>query len=211
MKKKKGFTLTEILVVIVLIGVIMAIAIPSVVEVRKRINKRLLSEKKQEILVAAQLYGNDRKLTTDTYINVYTLLEDYIKRDVDPNNTNCKGSNTTNGCIINPVDDTSMNNDRILIRVNGKSLVAVWDDGSVIGGLEPSNLVEIVKSNLNCTEQNKKVDEGKCVYGLDNTTDPNNYLSYSGIMWRVLGVYKIDNKEVAKLISNDNVVWEISA
>lgn len=211
MKKKKGFTLTEILVVIVLIGVIMAIAIPSVVEVRKRINKRLLSEKKQEILVAAQLYGNDRKLTTDTYINVYTLLEDYIKRDVDPNNTNCKGSNTTNGCIINPVDDTSMNNDRILIRVNGKSLVAVWDDGSVIGGLEPSNLVEIVKSNLNCTEQNKKVDEGKCVYGLDNMTDPNNYLYYSGIMWRVLGVYKIDNKEVAKLISNDNVVWEISA
>lgn len=211
MKKKKGFTLTEILVVIVLIGVIMAIAIPSVVEVRKRINKRLLSEKKQEILVAAQLYGNDRKLTTDTYINVYTLLEDYIKRDVDPNNTNCKGSNTTNGCIINPVDDTSMNNDRILIRVNGKSLVAVWDDGSVIGGLEPSNLVEIVKSNLNCTEQNKKVDEGKCVYGLDNTTDSNNYLYYSGIMWRVLGVYKIDNKEVAKLISNDNVVWEISA
>lgn len=104
-----------------------------------------------------------------------------------------------------------MNNDRILIRVNGKSLVAVWDDGSVIGGLEPSNLVEIVKSNLNCTEQNKKVDEGKCVYGLDNTTDPNNYLYYSGIMWRVLGVYKIDNKEVAKLISNDNVVWEISA
>ena len=211
MKKKKGFTLTEILVVIVLIGVIMAIAIPSVVEVRKRINKRLLSEKKQEILFAAQLYGNDRKLTTDTYINVYTLLEDYIKRDVDPNNTNCKGSNTTNGCIINPVDDTSMNNDRILIRVNGKGLVAVWDDGSVIGGLEPSNLVEIVKSNLNCTEQNKKVDEGKCVYGLDNTTDPNNYLYYSGIMWRVLGVYKIDNKEVAKLISNDNVVWEISA
>ena len=37
MKKKKGFTLTEILVVIVLIGVIMAIAIPSVVEVRKEL------------------------------------------------------------------------------------------------------------------------------------------------------------------------------
>ena len=49
------------------------------------------------------------------------------------------------------------------------------------------------------------------MYGLDNTSDPNNYLYYSGIMWRVLGVYKIDNKEVAKLISNDNVVWEISA
>lgn len=48
MKKKKGFTLTEILVVIVLIGVIMAIAIPSVVEVRKRINKRLLSEKSKK-------------------------------------------------------------------------------------------------------------------------------------------------------------------
>ena len=38
MKNKKGFTLIEMLVVIALIGVVIAIAIPSITLVRKRIN-----------------------------------------------------------------------------------------------------------------------------------------------------------------------------
>ena len=50
-----------------------------------------------------------------------------------------------------------------------------------------------------------------CVYCVKNecNDDPNNYLYYSGIMWRVIGVYKIDGKEVAKMITDDTVVWEI--
>ena len=37
---KKGFTLTELLVVIALISIIVLIAVPSVVSISKRINKR---------------------------------------------------------------------------------------------------------------------------------------------------------------------------
>ena len=37
--KKAGFTLTEILIVIVIIGIILAIAIPSIIAIRKRINE----------------------------------------------------------------------------------------------------------------------------------------------------------------------------
>ena len=76
MKNKKGFTLVEMLVVIALIGVVIAIAIPSITLVRKRINIRLLNEKKDEILVAAQLYGSDKKFEQDTIIKVYELLDE---------------------------------------------------------------------------------------------------------------------------------------
>ena len=48
--KKKGFTLTEVLIVIVLIGVLIGIAVPSATAIRKKINQRLYSEKKKEIL-----------------------------------------------------------------------------------------------------------------------------------------------------------------
>ena len=81
MKNKKGFTLVEMLVVIALIGVVIAIAIPSITLVRKRINIRLLNEKKDEILVAAQLYGSDKKFEQDTIMG--KLSSGYIARAAD--------------------------------------------------------------------------------------------------------------------------------
>ena len=79
--------------------------------------------------------------------------------------------------------------------------------------VDPKELVPIIKKMLDCTDDNKKVENGKCVYSLEEDgqkeDDPNNYLYYSGIMWRVLGVYKIDGKEVAKMISDDGVTWEV--
>ena len=54
---KKGFTLTELLVVIALISIIVLIAVPSVVSISKRINKRVYNAKIQEIVTAAELYG----------------------------------------------------------------------------------------------------------------------------------------------------------
>ena len=51
---KKGFTLTELLVVIALISIIVLIAVPSVVSISKRINKRVYNAKIQEIVTAAE-------------------------------------------------------------------------------------------------------------------------------------------------------------
>ena len=56
---KKGFTLTELLVVIALISIIVLIAVPSVVAISKRINKRVYNSKVQEIVTAAELYGTN--------------------------------------------------------------------------------------------------------------------------------------------------------
>lgn len=204
MKNKKGFTLTEVIIVIVIIGVLISISIPSITAIRKKMNIRLFEEKKKEILTAAELYAKDKGITTDTMIKVYNLLDEkYLKKDVSPNSTNCSGNHTANGCIINPVDDTSLNEKNILIKISVKSITAVWEGTLTIS--DATGLIDTIKDKLNCTS----VTESKpCMYKKDN---PDNYLYYSGIMWRILGVYSIDGKEVAKLISDDNVTWEISA
>ncbi len=204
MKNKKGFTLTEVIIVIVIIGVLISISIPSITAIRKKMNIRLFEEKKKEILTAAELYAKDKGITTDTMIKVYNLLDEkYLKKDVSSNNGNCSGNHTLNGCIINPVDDTSLNEKNILLKVSVKSITAIWEGTLTIS--DATGLIETIKGKLNCTN----ITESKpCMYKKDN---PDNYLYYSGIMWRILGVYSIDGKEVAKLISDDNVTWEISA
>lgn len=202
--KKAGFTLTEILIVIVIIGVVLAIAIPSIIAIRKRINERLLENKKDIILVAAELYGRDKGFNTDTIIYVYTLIEaGYVDADIDSNNSNCNGEHTEKGCVINPVDDSSLNNERILIKKNGNGVIAIWNGNE--GSSTDKELVEAIKDKLNC----EVVTESEpCLFTGEN---PDNYLYYSGIMWRVMGVYKIDGKEVVKMVTDDNVIWEINA
>lgn len=200
-KNKKGFTLTEILIVIVIIGIVLAISIPSIIAIRKRINERLLENKKDIILVAAELYGQDNAIYTDTIIHVYDLInEKYIEPDIKQNNSNCSGEYTENGCVINPVDDSSLNNERILIKREGKSVIAIWD--GEIGSTTSKELVDAVKDKLNCDE----ITESKpCLFTGKN---PDNYLYYSGIMWRIIGIYKIDGKETIKMITDDTILTD---
>ncbi len=201
MKNKSGFTLTEVLVVIAIIGVILTIAVPSIVKIRKRINERLLENKINQILVAAENYGRDKSFNQDTIIHVYTLLEDnYLKKEVNSDNPNCTGDHVSNGCILNPVDDTSMNDERILIKVTGKAYIAVWNGEE--GSTSEKDLVDDVKEKLECGTITA---DNPCLYTGEN---PNNYLYYSGIMWRIVGVYNIDGKEIIKMITDDTITWE---
>lgn len=200
-KKKSGFTLTEVLIVIVIIGIILAIAIPSIVAIRKRINERLLDNKKQLILVAAENYGRDKNFIQDTTIYVYTLIDSkYINAEVDKGHGGCTGGHSDNGCVLNPVDDSSLNEERILIKVTGNSVIAIWNGEE--GSTTDKDLVDSVKDDLKC---GTITESEPCLYTGDN---PNNYLYYSGIMWRIIGIYKIDGKEVLKMVTDDNVVWD---
>ena len=164
------------------------------------------------ILVAAELYGKDKGIQTETRIKVSTLLnENYIEKDTNQNTTNCTGANTDNGCVINPVDNTSLNNEDILIKISGSNIIAIWN--GQLGTTTSVQLVSAIKEVLDCSNLSET---NPCLFGRDEKdttqiTNPNNYLYNSGIMWRILGIYKIDGNEVVKMITDDTVVWELSA
>ena len=198
---KKGFTLAEVIVVIVLISIIIAIAIPSVIAIRNRINERLLESKKDAVLVAAELYGQDNPqlFSPNEFIVTVGELVDagYVERDTESNGENCTDSY---GCVINPVDKTSLNNVEILVKKEMSTVIAIWD--GELGSSSSSELVDKVIEDLRCeniTESNP------CLYV---GSDPDNYLWYSGVMWRIMGVYKINGVLVVKMITDDNITFE---
>ena len=87
MKKinKKGFTLIELLVVIVILVVIMAVAIPSVTSSIERSKDKQLTQVKNLVTSAAELYYDSHKNTPnlfeDNKITINTLItEGYLKK-----------------------------------------------------------------------------------------------------------------------------------
>ena len=198
---KKGFTLTEIIAVIILISIIVAIAIPSVIAIRNRINQRILEGKKETILIAAELYGQDNPQLFNPNEFIVTVGElvdaGYVEKDVEENDKNCTDGY---GCVINPVDNISLNQVEILVKKEVNTIIAIWD--GELGSSTSSELVDKIIEDLHCeniTESNP------CLYIGSN---PNNYLWYSGVMWRIMGVYKINGVLVVKMITDDNITFE---
>ena len=124
MKNKKGFTLVELLSVIVLLGIIITIGIFSVSSIRKTILDRQYKNLKTEIEIAAEKYYSD---TESTEVYVDTLIkEGYLKAD------------NKSMTIIDPRDKTSLNCHIVTINDN--------EEGNL--GME-SNIDE----NGNCNEE----------------------------------------------------------
>jgi len=128
---KKGFTLVELLVVVVIIAILSIIIVPSVIKVNKNINKRLLSEKLENIESSAILYANNNEEifngTDVVYVYVYELVDaNYMTPDVNASTENCTGEHTSKGCVIDPTDKTSINNSYVILRKEGAGVTATY-------------------------------------------------------------------------------------
>ena len=114
MKNKKGFTLMELLSVIVLLGIIITIGLFSISSIRKAILDRQYKNLKTEIELAAEKYYQD---TENTFFYVQTLIDEgYIKTDnsslniyspIDSNIMNCYTINIVDGKAT--LDDKNKN------------------------------------------------------------------------------------------------------
>ena len=112
MKNKKGFTLVELLSVIVLLGIIITIGLFSISSIRKAILDRQYKNLKTEIELAAEKYYQD---TESTIFYVQTLLDEgYIKADNSSLNIYSPvDSNIMNCYTINVVDEKATLDDII--------------------------------------------------------------------------------------------------
>ncbi|GEN50652.1 prepilin-type N-terminal cleavage/methylation domain-containing protein [Alkalibacterium pelagium] len=76
MKKEDGFTLVELLAVIVILGIILAIAIPAVSGVISNADERATARETELIVDAARLYETGENVTLGTDgVTVETLVD----------------------------------------------------------------------------------------------------------------------------------------
>lgn len=123
---KKGFTLVELLAVIVILGVVMTIGSISVATVRRKIDKNMFENKLEFVIAAGKEWGNDNKalvkstgdggkvMTVDDLITNGVLKTEELeladgtfscgkpKNDVEVGKTYCYAiTNNVDGSVVN--------------------------------------------------------------------------------------------------------------
>ena len=79
MSKKRGFTLIEVMIVVLVISIMLAIAVPSWIKVRETSNKTACDDNRHHILQAKQFWMQDQgKVSTDVATSA-DLVPTYIK------------------------------------------------------------------------------------------------------------------------------------
>ena len=204
MKKKKGFTLVELLAVIVILAVILIIAMPKISDVIK--NSKESSLETTAKLIASQA---EKKYTENQVLDNSSTIK---CSDVVKLNENDYGP-----CKIT-FDDKG--NAKVTIVGKGK-----FEGLSVINGTKESATAGEVKM----PEYGKGTTYIKTLYdsdvlrttnGLkkDNTSDaniryeganPNNYVSFNDELWRIIGVFG-DNIKLVRSEELGKLSWDSS-
>jgi len=112
LQKKSGFTLVEIMIVVAIIGLLAAIAIPSFLNARKRSMASSCKNNMRQISGAFDQYKVDHKGTSPTAMSELVGTDNYIKKTPQ-----CPIGNTdyvwaTDGNVVCPkVTDTANGGD----------------------------------------------------------------------------------------------------
>ncbi|MBN8690047.1 MAG: prepilin-type N-terminal cleavage/methylation domain-containing protein [Armatimonadetes bacterium] len=79
-KKNKGFTLVEIMIVVLIIGILLAIAVPNFVRARETSRTRTCVGNLKQIDSAKEQYAMENRLASGAAVAWANLAPDYLKR-----------------------------------------------------------------------------------------------------------------------------------
>lgn len=221
---KKGFTLTEVMAVIVIIAIIVIIVVPSIIAINKGMNTRLYNEKKETIVSAAEIYArNNPNIFNGNYkIIIYVkdlIATNYLGIDIKNNDSNCVSSdNGNNGCMINPVNKTSMNNDYVVLTKENLGVnVRYYEQGSTGDNeqLLSGTLVEQVCSKFENGSFVGKYGKGAndyCLCGNNSQGLYSAYLDSDGTLIRTsttVNACIISGDKVNNYLKYDGQMWRV--
>ena len=229
-KKKKAFTLVELLAVIVILAVILVIAIPQIMKVIKasrlsaiKDSAMLIAEQADKDFISQQVLNQDYNSTSIPCTDVAKLNDDYASCSISYSNgiatvklkgsttgkfsgITCKGTKDNMNCkeskpiILGQPADKDDAVDYITAQVEA-------GDKTLTGCTGTGKLIKV-------THENGDVDYryvGKC---------PNNYVTFNDETWRIVGIFDTQKtvggtkEKRIKLIRNDslgNYSWDSSA
>jgi len=81
---RKGFTLVEIMIVVVIIGLLAAMAIPAFSKVRQQSRIKAVTNNLRQLATAASQYMLDKGVTQAAYTDLVGTLTDNYIRSVSP-------------------------------------------------------------------------------------------------------------------------------
>ncbi len=176
MNNKRGFTLIEVLSVVAIIALVMAIGVPTFINIRKGVLTKQYDNVKLKIEDAAEKYAKDTRVIT---MSVGKLIEEgYLMPDDNDN-------------IYNPINNESLNCKIVEVSgENGNYVASLTENGTEKDGkcsdyeVKVDSLIE-----ASCFSEEGSVD--KCNESLKNT----NNVWYSGQV--KLTVKPIDGKEIS--------------
>lgn len=136
----KGFTLVELLGVIVLLAIVITIAVPSIQGITKKVKQNMLETKMKLILEEAKMYGQDhmadiiedqKTLGGCVIIDVsYLVNAGYLAADEE-------GEGVSGKYIVNPAKSGEyLDRKTIFIKVKNRRIVAAFADSDLDGEVD---------------------------------------------------------------------------
>lgn len=110
-RSRKGFTLIEIMIVVLIIGILLAIAVPNFIQARDSSRTKSCVANLKQIDAAIQQWAMDNKKTGTDTVTMTNLLGTYIKGSTAPA---CPGGGTYTLTTVDAVPTCSKGGTHVL-------------------------------------------------------------------------------------------------
>ncbi len=185
---KKGFTLIELIIVIAILGIILVISIPKILDTISVSKNKFYSEQKRRLEEASLKYINEIYIPTtqnNIIISKDTLIEKgYIEEiyDIEDKTSICDAYVIMKNINTVPITESYINCER---EITEDAIYTLTNTGNMISD---------------------ETSDGNLRYSGSN---PNNYVTFNNETWRIIGIFNVSNGTTTepriKLIRNESI------